>query len=91
MPSRTHAMPVEKIKAIVGEQFNDEIDQQTAEVLSDLMDNLLDSIVDWSVKVADAKGVNELDLEDVRFICEQDWGISLKDTPETSRSHLKLS
>jgi transcription initiation factor TFIID subunit TAF12 len=74
------AVPVEKIKAIVAEQFNDEIDENTAEVLSELMDDMMDSILDWSVKVADAKGTNILDVEDVRFICEQEWGISMKET-----------
>ncbi len=90
MTSKTHAMSAEKIKAIVAEQYNDEIDEQTAGVLSELMDDLLDSILDWSRKVAEAKGSNELDFEDVRFICEQDWGISLKDTPETQNfRHVK--
>lgn len=90
MRNKTHAIPVEKIKAIVAEQFHDEIDQQTAEVLSGLMDDLLDSIVDWSVKVAEAKGAKELDFEDVRFICEQEWGVSLKDSPEIIARQTKL-
>ena len=75
-----HAVSAERIKTIVAEQFNDEIDDATTETIAEMMDDMLESIVGWSVKVAIAKNTNVLDVEDVRFICEQEWGISLKDS-----------
>lgn len=79
-----HAISAERIKTIVAESFNDEIDDNASEVLAEMMDNMVESIVGWSVKVAESRGSNTLDVEDVRFICEQEWGLSLKDSMTTS-------
>jgi transcription initiation factor TFIID subunit TAF12 len=75
-----HAIPVERIKSIVSENWNEEIDDSTTEAVAELMDRMLESIVDWSVKVADSRGSNALDVEDIRFIAEQEWGVSLKES-----------
>ncbi len=77
--SANHAITTDRIKTIVAESFNDDIDEATTEALAEIMDKMLESIVDWSVKVADSKGSNVLDVDDVRFIAEQEWGVSLKD------------
>jgi transcription initiation factor TFIID subunit TAF12 len=82
--SSHHAVTTDRIKTIVAESFNDDIDEPTTEAIAELMDKMLESIVDWSVKVADRKGTNVLDVDDVRFIAEQEWGVSLKDQPTTS-------
>ena len=82
--SANHAVTTDRIKTIVAESFNDDIDEPTTEAIAELMDKMLESIVDWSVKVADRKGTNVLDVDDVRFIAEQEWGVSLKDQPTTS-------
>ncbi len=84
--SAHHAVSTDKIKTIVAESFNDDIDEPTTEALAELMDRMLESIVDWSVKVADSKGTNVLDVDDVRFIAEQEWGVSLKDHASTNSS-----
>lgn len=83
-PGKTHAIPVERIKAIVSESFNDEIEDNAASIVAELMDSMLESIVDWSVKVADSKGTNVLDVDDVRYVSEQEWGVSLNDRPTNS-------
>lgn len=82
--SANHAVTTDRIKTIVAESFNDDIDEPTTEAIAELMDKMLESIVDWSVKVAERKGTNVLDVDDVRFIAEQEWGVSLKDQPTTS-------
>ena len=78
--SSQHAISAERIKTIVADSFNDDIDEPTTEAVAELMDRMLESMVDWAVKVAEKKGSNVLDVEDVRFIAEQEWGISLKDS-----------
>ena len=86
MSAGQHAVSTDKIKTIVAESFNDDIDEPTSEALAELMDKMLESIVDWSVKVADSKGTNVLDVDDVRFIAEQEWGVSLKDHASATSS-----
>lgn len=56
------------------------MEEGTSVIIADLLDDMLESIVDWSVKVAASKGSHTLDPEDVRFIAEQEWGISFSDT-----------
>lgn len=79
MTKNVHAVPPQAIRGIVSESFKEEIDDSAAELLSELMDDMLESIIDWSVKVADCKNSNTLNPDDVRFICAQDWGISIKE------------
>ena len=83
-PSKSHAIPADRIKSIVSESFNDEIEDNAAEIVAELMDSMLESIVDWSIKVADSKGTNVLDVDDVRYISEQEWGVSLTDRQSNS-------
>lgn len=88
-PASQHAISTERVRSIVAESFNDEIDEHASEMISELMDDMLDSIVDWSIKVADAKGTNVLDVQDVRFICEQEWGLSVKSSAPNANSGSK--
>ena len=85
MTKTQHAIPPQIIRGIVAESFKDEIDDSAAQLLSELMDDMLESIVDWSVKVADCKGTNVLSSDDVRFICSQDWGVSIKDSSTSDK------
>jgi transcription initiation factor TFIID subunit TAF12 len=82
----TNAISADRIRTIVADTFNDEIDEATSGMISELMDDMLESIVDWSVKVAESRGTNTLDVEDVRFICEHEWGLSLKDNSALTNS-----
>ena len=84
-----HSVSTERIKTIVAESFDDEIEDSAAEAIADLVDEMVESIVDWSVKVAEGRGSKTLDVEDVRFICEQEWGISLKDSMNSANSVTK--
>lgn len=84
--SGQHAVTTDRIKTIVAESFNDDIDEPTTEAIAELMDKMLESIVDWSIKVADSKGTNVLDVDDIRFIAEQEWGVSLKDHANATSS-----
>ncbi len=73
-----HGVPPERIHKIVSEKYKDEIDEGTAETISELIDDMIDSIVDWTVTVSKSKGSNVLEAEDVRFIAQQEWGVSVK-------------
>lgn len=83
--SKGHAISAERIRTIVAESFNDEIEDNAAEVLVEIMDDMLETIVEWCIDVAEAKGVKTLNVDDVRFICEQEWGLSLKDSMRKNR------
>jgi transcription initiation factor TFIID subunit TAF12 len=83
MSKIAHAVPPQTIKNVVSESFKDEIDDSAAELLAELMDDMLESVVDWSIKVADCKGTNILNPDDVRFISSQEWGVSIKDAPSS--------
>ena len=86
MSTAQHAVTTDRIKTIVAESFNDDMDEPTTEAVAELMDKMLESIVDWSIKVADSKGTNVLDVDDIRFIAEQEWGVSLKDHASATSS-----
>jgi len=78
--SSNHVISTERIKHIVSDSLHEDIDDSTSEAVAELMDRMLESIVDWSVRVAESRGATSLDVEDVRFIAEQEWGVSLKDS-----------
>ncbi len=75
-----HAIPPERIRAMVQDKLKEEMDEQSSELVAELMDDMLECIVNWSVKVAESKGGTQLDPDDIRFICEQEWGIPLSDS-----------
>ena len=75
-----HAVAPERVRQIYNEKFkSDEIDESVCELISALVDDLVDNVVNWSVAVAEAKGSKVLESQDVKFICEQEWGINIKD------------
>jgi hypothetical protein len=80
MSKAIHAIPPERIRALAAEKYGEEMEEGTAVILSELLDEMAESIIDWSVKVAETRGSNALDPEDVRFICEQEWGIDLSNS-----------
>jgi histone H3/H4 len=80
MTKAAHAIPPERIRALAADKYGEEMEESAAGVIASLLDDMLDSIVDWSVKVAESRGSNSLDPEDVQFICEQEWGINLSDS-----------
>lgn len=81
MSSKTvHAVPPERIRAMASDKFGEEIEDGTCVILSELLDDMLESLVDWSIKVAASKGSSTLDPEDVRFIAEQEWGINYSES-----------
>ena len=86
MTKPVHAIPPDRIRALASDKYGEEMEESAAGVIADLLDDMLESIVDWSVKVAESRGSNTLDPEDVRFICEQEWGINLSDS-NRSNSH----
>lgn len=82
-----HAIPPERIRQMVSDKYQEDMEESTAGLLSELMDDMLESIVEWSVKVAEAKGTNQLDPDDVRFICEQEWGVPLSHSSRINSGH----
>ena len=80
-----HAIPPEKIRSMASDKYGEEIDDGTCVVISELLDDMLESLVDWSMKVAASKGSSTLDPEDVRFIAEQEWGINFSDRTNSAK------
>ncbi len=74
-----------RVKELAAKLCRDEIDDDAAEVLAAMADDVLLSIVSWAGALAKKRGSNEVDEADVRQACETEWGLTLEDLEESAR------
>jgi histone H3/H4 len=65
----------DKVKDLVAKVCRDDIDDDAAEILAAMADDVLISIVSSATNVAKSRGSNEVTIDDMRTACEQDWGV----------------
>ena len=65
----------ERVKELAAKVCRDDIDDDAAEILAAMADDVLISIVSSATAVAKARGSTEITIEDMRMACERDWGI----------------
>ena len=67
-----------RVKELTTNLCRDDIDDDAAEVIAAMADDVLMSIVSWSANIAKKRGSVEVEDCDVRKACEDEWGISLE-------------
>lgn len=65
----------DKVKELVTKVCRDDIDDDAAEILAAMADDVLISIVSSAANVAKSRQSNEVTINDMRTACERDWGI----------------
>ncbi len=74
-----------RIKEMAASLCRDELDDDAAEVLAAMADDVLISMVSYSANLAKMRGSVEVEESDVRKACEDEWGITIEDLETATR------
>jgi histone H3/H4 len=69
----------DRVKHLVAKVCRDDIDDEAADILAAMADEVLISIVSSAANVAKNRSSNEVTINDMRIACERDWGIPFED------------
>ena len=65
----------DRVKHLVAKLCRDDIDDEAADILASMADEVLISIVSSAANVAKNRSSNEVTINDMRVACEHDWGV----------------
>jgi transcription initiation factor TFIID subunit TAF12 len=68
---------VERIKEIVETEMMDEIDDDAAQLIASMAEDVLISLISGAATIAENRYSQEIEIKDLQYIAEHNWNIKL--------------
>ena len=74
-----------RVRELASKVTRDELDEDAAEVIAAMADDVLVSVVSWAAEIAKARGAEQIEEQDIRKACEDEWGVTIDELEAEDR------